>query len=59
MVFNEKPKKGVKMAQDKGLIGPTTMDIVNWLKTEDRYCSTSLAIHCRCMLPEEGEGRVE
>ena len=35
--FNEKPKKGVKLAQEKGLIGPTPQDIVHWLKTEDRY----------------------
>lgn len=34
--FNEKPKKGVKLAQEKGLIGSSNHDIVNWLRSEDR-----------------------
>eukprot|EP00123_Amoebidium_parasiticum_P018331 comp24173_c0_seq2/m.44165 comp24173_c0_seq2/g.44165 ORF comp24173_c0_seq2/g.44165 comp24173_c0_seq2/m.44165 type:complete len:1871 (-) comp24173_c0_seq2:350-5962(-) len=41
-LFNQKPRKGLAMAQDKGICGPTPQDIVHWLKTEDRLSKTMI-----------------
>ncbi|KNC84586.1 hypothetical protein SARC_03205 [Sphaeroforma arctica JP610] len=41
-LFNEKPKKGLKLAQEKGLVGTTNEDMIKWMKTEERLSKTMI-----------------
>eukprot|EP00123_Amoebidium_parasiticum_P018335 comp24173_c0_seq6/m.44187 comp24173_c0_seq6/g.44187 ORF comp24173_c0_seq6/g.44187 comp24173_c0_seq6/m.44187 type:complete len:1717 (-) comp24173_c0_seq6:350-5500(-) len=40
--FNEKPKKGLRFAQDKGLCGKSPTEVAEWFQKEDRLSKTAI-----------------
>ncbi|XP_062871956.1 brefeldin A-inhibited guanine nucleotide-exchange protein 2 isoform X2 [Trichomycterus rosablanca] len=42
VLFNKKPKRGVQYLQDQGMLGPTAMDIAQFLHQEERLDTTQV-----------------